>query len=92
LNVLSNLALSCATCNFAKGLDTAAVDAGTGMMTSLFNPRLQKWDEHFEWSKDFSTIAGKTAVGRVTVIVLNMNNSRRLNARPLWLLTGKWPG
>lgn len=56
----------------------------TQMLTELFNPRTQSWDEHFE--RHGPLIVGLTAVGRTTVYVLNMNSDdqverRRLSAR-----------
>jgi 5-methylcytosine-specific restriction endonuclease McrA len=43
-----NLCLACPNCNFAKATTTAAEDPETGKEVSLFNPRSQVWDEHFE--------------------------------------------
>jgi 5-methylcytosine-specific restriction endonuclease McrA len=44
---LSNLALSCARCNRAKGTDVGSIHPGDGAFIRLFNPRLDRWDEHF---------------------------------------------
>ncbi|HET8626872.1 MAG TPA: HNH endonuclease [Thermomicrobiales bacterium] len=38
-NDLDNLALSCSTCNFAKGALTAGRDPASGARSPLFNPR-----------------------------------------------------
>lgn len=38
-NDLDNLALSCSTCNFAKGALTAGRDPASGVRSPLFNPR-----------------------------------------------------
>src|SRR6476661_5995281 len=46
--VLENLALACFDCNRFKGSDIASVDPTSKTLTPLFNPRLQRWDEHFQ--------------------------------------------
>lgn len=45
---LDNLALQCTLCNRRKGSDITSVDPDTGDIVSLFNPRTQRWSEHFE--------------------------------------------
>ena len=45
----------------------------------LFNPRLQKWDEHFERSGVY--LLGKTAVGRTKIQVFNINSEDQLALR-----------
>src|ERR1051325_507151 len=42
-----NLALACFDCNRFKGSDIASIDALTGGLVPLFNPRTQTWSEHF---------------------------------------------
>jgi hypothetical protein len=37
----------------------------------LFNPWMDEWAEHFEWTG--SVLAGRTAIGRVTIQVLAIN-------------------
>jgi hypothetical protein len=54
----------------------------------LFNPRTQKWDEHFELVG--AAIQAKTAVGRVTVRLLQMNHPQRLEVRRLLISARKW--
>jgi len=70
---LSNLALSCPACNRYKGNRQSATDPETGQVVSFFNPRTDRWQEHFAWGDDFATIEGLTSIGRVTIITLNMN-------------------
>jgi len=43
----SNLALSCARCNRAKGTDIGSVHPESEALVRLFNPRRDRWDEHF---------------------------------------------
>src|SRR5580765_8478149 len=45
---LDNLALSCGFCNRHKGPNIAGIDPQTAVMSRLFHPRLDRWEEHFE--------------------------------------------
>jgi HNH endonuclease len=76
---LDNLALACIDCNLHKGPNLTGVDPETGQITGLFHPRHHRWQDHFEWHGIF--LAGKTAVGRTTVRVLNMNSEDQLTLR-----------
>lgn len=86
-----NLWLACGVCNSFKHAKTHAIDPQTNSEVRLFNPRRQNWSEHFEFIKDGSEIAGKTACGRVTVIALKINNERAVNMRKLWVSVGWFP-
>jgi 5-methylcytosine-specific restriction endonuclease McrA len=46
---LDNLALACIDCNLHKGTNLSGIDPQTGVITELFHPRRNRWDEHFEW-------------------------------------------
>jgi hypothetical protein len=81
-----NLALSCPFSNLHKGPNVAGIDPETGKFTSLFNPRRDRWADHFRW--DGITILGISAVGRTTVLVLAMNDSRQIAARRAMLASG----
>ena len=45
---LSNLAWACSRCNRHKGTNLSAVDPDSRTVVSLFNPRQEKWEEHFD--------------------------------------------
>ncbi|MBE2201926.1 MAG: hypothetical protein IAE79_25185 [Anaerolinea sp.] len=47
------------------------------------------WHTHFEWQENGTIITGKTAVGRATVTILNMNQPDMVAARTLWV-TANW--
>lgn len=83
-----NLALACPFCNRAKGTDLASLDPETGYLTPLFNPRTQVWSEHFRF--DGARIVPLTAVGRVTVAILQVNAASRIAERELLQVTGAW--
>jgi hypothetical protein len=76
-----NLALACVDCNLHKGTNIAGLDPETGRLTPLFNPRRHAWDEHFIWVG--AEIQGITAIGRVTVYVLDLNSADRIEFRRL---------
>ena len=85
-----NLCLSCYWCNSYKGSDLSSVDWDHDKaIVPLFNPRLQQWNEHF--SLDGLRIVPKTAIGRVTVFLLQMNAPQRIKERRLLIALGSYP-
>jgi hypothetical protein len=88
----SNLWLSCPLCNGAKSDRTTAIDPVTGEEVPLFNPRTQKWSEHFQWSDDGLRILGLTAIGRATVAALHLDSDPdALVVRSYWVEAGWHP-
>ncbi len=77
--VLSNLALACYHCNLHKGPNIAGKDPTSGRTTRLFHPRRDRWEDHFRWRGP--KLLGRTAVGRTTVVVLNINHPAYLLVR-----------
>ena len=84
-----NLALACLHCNLHKGTDIASLDPATGALTPLFNPRINSWSDHFGWSGPF--IAARTGIGRVTMRLLQLNNSLFVAVRESLSGEGMWP-
>jgi 5-methylcytosine-specific restriction endonuclease McrA len=76
---VENLGLACIDCNLNKGPNLTGIDPRTNRITPLFNPRLQRWEDHFEWKGVH--VAGKTSVGRTTVRVLKLNSEDQLALR-----------
>ena len=76
---LSNLGLACVDCNLHKGANLTGLDPASGVITELFHPRQARWDDHFEWQG--VGIIGRTAIGRTTVQVLELNGEDRLRLR-----------
>jgi len=74
-----NLALCCLSCNLHKGTDLTSIDPETGAVVRLFNPRTDKWEDHFELQS--AKLVGRTSSGRATVILLNMNAPERIRLR-----------
>jgi hypothetical protein len=85
----SNLALSCARCNRAKGTDLGSIHPESEGLVRLFNPRRDRWDEHFK--HDGVRIVGLTLIGQVTVSLLQFNQDERLLERELLQKAGKYP-
>src|SRR5262249_23765973 len=85
----ATLCLSCFDCNRFKGSDFASFDADTGEITSLFNPRRARWTDHFEL--DGALIKPKTAIGRVTVFILQINDQPRITERATLIDGGRYP-
>jgi hypothetical protein len=86
-----NLCLACELCNQYKWTQTEARDPNTGEIFPLFNPRQQKWADHFVWSEDGTEIEGQTACGRATVEALRLNNALALLVRRNWVRAGWHP-
>jgi len=80
-----NLWLACRRSNAFKGTQTQARDPQSGEWVALFNPRRQRWIDHFAWSEDGTEIIGKTPCGRATVAALRMNNVEIMVARRSWV-------
>ena len=89
--VFANVCLACRACNEFKSSQRAGTDPLTGETVPLFNPRQQRWSEHFTWSKDGTTIVGLTPIGRVTVLSLQMNHVTIVVARRRWVAGGWHP-
>jgi hypothetical protein len=86
-----NLCFACRRCNEFKGSATSAPDPLTGEPASLFHPRQQTWADHFQWDASGTLIVGLTAVGRTTIVALNLNNSVIMDARRRWVGVGWHP-
>lgn len=78
---LDNLCLACPTCNRHKGPNQSAYDSETDDLVRLFNPRLDSWESHFR--VEDGAVVGKSAVGRATVSLLQMNGDRSIRLREL---------
>ena len=89
--VLSNLAYSCLHCNRHKGPNLSGIDRAISRtkLVRLFNPRQHNWHWHFRWDGPF--LVGRTAIGRVTVQVLAMNDPVRVALRQELIDEGLFP-
>ena len=83
-----NLAYACAPCNRAKGTEIASISA-SGELTRFFNPRTDRWAEHFRL--EGASIQRLTTIGEVTARILGCNDSARLHERDEMIRFGKYP-
>jgi 5-methylcytosine-specific restriction endonuclease McrA len=91
-----NLALACHRCNGRRYNFTEGMDSQTNMLVPLFNPRKDRWFEHFIWSTDGYNIFGVTPIGRATIDRLDLNDDFHddgsiQRARRLWIRGGWHP-
>jgi 5-methylcytosine-specific restriction endonuclease McrA len=89
LDNVDNLAFACHYCNLHKGPNLSGIDPVTGAVVPLFHPRRDSWTDHF--LSDRTRIESATPVGRATIIVLAMNEGRRLDLRAAILDSGESP-
>jgi hypothetical protein len=87
--VAGNLALSCIHCNSHKGPNIAGRDRKTRRLTPLYNPRRHRWSRPFRWDGPY--VRGRTAIGRVTIVVLNMNGTFLARLREHLIEAGFFP-
>jgi hypothetical protein len=86
-----NLWLACRDCNSRKGTRVTAIDPVSGQPVSLFNPRTQRWADHFTWTAAGDRIRGLTPIGRATIRALGLNRPKRVIARQFWVQAGWHP-
>jgi HNH endonuclease len=89
LSTLENLALACVICNRYKGSDLASLDSQTGELSRLFNPRQNRWEDHFRLRD--AIIEPVSTIGRVTVRLLRLNATERTAERQLLQELGRYP-
>lgn len=86
---LDNLCLSCVYCNRHKGSDVGSIDRKTGQFVPLYNPRLDRWSDHFRLNGHI--IEPLTAQGRVTVTVLQLNSPYQFSRRAGLIEVNSYP-
>jgi hypothetical protein len=84
-----NLAWACPACNRQKGSDVSSMVGSPANLIRLFNPRTDRWSEHFrlvgvrvEW---------QTPIGEATVRLLKLNGPERIEERETLKQNGKYP-
>ena len=86
-----NLWLSCHLCNKLRSNLMEATDPLTTREVSLFDPRRNRWGNHFVWEEGGLLIVGRTDCGRATVEALKLNDRYRLSARGVWIIARMYP-
>ena len=79
--IADNLALACTLCNRYKGSDVASIDPDNREIVRLYRPNRDLWTEHFRLNA--GEVSPLTAIGRVTVRLLQLNRSERVAERRL---------
>ena len=75
--------------NRYKGADIASIDSHTGELVRLFNPRQDRWTEHFRF--DGATVETLSAIGGVTASLLRLNATERIAERLVLQDLGVYP-
>ena len=88
-NELENLALACPHCNNNKGSDLTTFLTSYDDIATLFNPRTQRWQDHFYTVE--GEILAITRTGQATIKLLRLNQPDRLIIRRLLAQAGRYP-
>lgn len=84
-----NLAYACAFCNRYKGSDIASLSQQTGTLVRFYNPRTDRWADHFEL--DGVYIKSVSEIGEVTARILRFNDSEQILERESLSAIGRYP-
>ena len=87
--VAENLAYACTLCNRFKGSDLGSVFPGTGPLVRFFNPRSDRWADHFRLAG--AEIVALTEIGAVTVRIFAINHPDRVAERQTLGAEGRYP-
>ena len=85
---LENLALACVFCNRHKGSDIASLKPETSELIRFYNPRTDRWSEHFRLNG--VVIEPLTEVGEATVRILQMNADDQILEREVLSRRGRY--
>jgi len=86
---LENLALACVFCNRYKGSDVASLIPGTSEPIRFYNPRIERWSEHFRLNG--IVIESLTEIGEATIRILQMNHDGQILEREVLSRHGRYP-
>ncbi|HSU65729.1 MAG TPA: HNH endonuclease signature motif containing protein [Tepidisphaeraceae bacterium] len=87
--VEENLAFACVFCNRFKGSDLGSLHPSTGELVRFFNPRTDRWSEHFRIVG--LRIVALTGIGEVTARILEFNHGDRVLEREQLKAAGRFP-
>ena len=85
---LDNLAYACFRCNRLKGPNIATIDPLTNLLTRLYNPRSDHWDDHFRL--DQALIEPLTPIARGTAMLLRFDDEQRVLLRAELIATCRY--
>jgi len=78
-------------CNRNKGSDVAALVPDTRAPVRFFNPRADRWSDHFRLDSDGITLAPLTNIGEATARIFGFNTVERLLERESLRQVGRYP-
>jgi len=78
-------------CNDRKYTAVEGGDPISGEMVKLFDPRRDRWDDHFMWAGSYSQVVGRSSTGRATVAKLKLNRPELVKLRRILLIAGEHP-
>jgi len=84
-----NLAYACLRCNAWKGTDIGSLDVRSGRFVGLFNPRRQRWSDHFVLRG--AVIEPLSSEGEATSRLLKLNLAPRVAERWVLVKLGRYP-
>ena len=87
----ANLGLACLFCNRNKGSDIASVAPNSSRLVRFFNPRIDRWSDHFRLGVDGISIIPLTEIGEATVRIFGINAGERLLERDTLREAGRYP-
>ena len=83
-----NLAYACMICNRQKGSDLGSLAQRTGELVRFFNPRTDKWEDHFVLTG--ALFKPLTDIGEVTVRIFEFNLGERILEREELISLGRY--
>jgi hypothetical protein len=84
-----NLAYACVVCNRYKGSDVASIDPRTAEIVPLFDPRHDRWSDHFRLNG--ARVEPISQIGWATARLLGLNAPERILERRLLQSLGRYP-
>lgn len=84
-----NLVYACTFCNRFKGTDIGSTAPSTGEFTRFFNPRQDRWSDHF--ALNGVAIEPQTPIGEATARILGFNEPERVLERQTIQELGRYP-
>lgn len=88
-NEPENLAYCCPHCNQNKGSDLTTFLKSYKDIVTIFNPREEEWQAHFDVEE--GEILAKTRVAEATIKLLKLNEPERIILRRLLMENGRFP-
>ena len=86
---MENFAFACLACNRNKGTDVASIKPMTGEAVRLFDPRRDRWADHFKLSG--ATIDPLSETAAATIRILRLNAPERVAERRILQALGRYP-